>query len=162
MHAARWTTLLVSLLFFSLGSSAQQAAPPERYEVRRIHDPNGIGKFYMGREIAQVMGLEGAGLAPVQKETLPPLPGRVRQGRAPRRGPSAVLDTMTPHAKNELLVVINKSDALFVKEFASFSAGDNDSVCAYSAPRSSRRTALPLSLDWFAAKTTASVRTASG
>ncbi len=35
-------------------------APP-RYETRAEHDPNGIGKFYMGREIAQVMGHQGAG-----------------------------------------------------------------------------------------------------
>ena len=28
----------------------------ERYEYRKEHDPDGIGKFYMGREIAQVMG----------------------------------------------------------------------------------------------------------
>ena len=27
-----------------------------RYEWRSVHDPNGIGKFYMGREIAHVMG----------------------------------------------------------------------------------------------------------
>jgi len=27
-----------------------------RYEWRARHDPNGIGKFYMGREIAHVMG----------------------------------------------------------------------------------------------------------
>ncbi len=27
-----------------------------RYEMRAEHDPNGIGKFYMGREIAHVMG----------------------------------------------------------------------------------------------------------
>lgn len=27
-----------------------------RYEMRQEHDPNGIGKFYMGREIAHVMG----------------------------------------------------------------------------------------------------------
>src|SRR5207249_3693365 len=60
MHATRGTTLLVCLLSFSV-SSAQQAKPPERYEVRREHDPNGIGKFYMGREIAQVMGHLGAG-----------------------------------------------------------------------------------------------------
>jgi SAM-dependent methyltransferase len=32
-----------------------------RYETRKIHDENGIGKFYMGREIAQVMGHEAAG-----------------------------------------------------------------------------------------------------
>jgi protein-L-isoaspartate O-methyltransferase len=33
-------------------------APP--YEFRQQHDPDGIGKFYLGREIAQVMGHEGA------------------------------------------------------------------------------------------------------
>jgi len=31
-----------------------------RYETRAAHDPDGIGKFYMGREIAQVMGHEAA------------------------------------------------------------------------------------------------------
>ncbi|MDB6040530.1 MAG: Methyltransferase type 11 [Verrucomicrobiales bacterium] len=34
--------------------------PADLYETRVIHDPNGIGKFYMGREIAQVMGHQGA------------------------------------------------------------------------------------------------------
>ena len=29
------------------------------YETREVHDPNGTGKFYMGREIAQVMGPGG-------------------------------------------------------------------------------------------------------
>jgi ubiquinone/menaquinone biosynthesis C-methylase UbiE len=33
--------------------------PQARYEVRAIHDPNGTGRFYMGREIAQVMGAGG-------------------------------------------------------------------------------------------------------
>jgi ubiquinone/menaquinone biosynthesis C-methylase UbiE/prenyltransferase beta subunit len=33
---------------------------PPRYEMHRDHDPNGIGKFYLGREIAQVMGHEAA------------------------------------------------------------------------------------------------------
>jgi ubiquinone/menaquinone biosynthesis C-methylase UbiE len=32
--------------------------PP--YETRARHDPDGIGKFYMGREIAHVMGHQGA------------------------------------------------------------------------------------------------------
>ena len=32
----------------------------ERYEFLADHDPNGIGKFYMGREIAHVMGFAGA------------------------------------------------------------------------------------------------------
>ena len=31
-----------------------------RYETRRDHDPDGIGKFYMGREIAHVMGHQAA------------------------------------------------------------------------------------------------------
>jgi SAM-dependent methyltransferase len=30
------------------------------YETRAVHDPNGIGKFYMGREIAHVMGHQAA------------------------------------------------------------------------------------------------------
>src|SRR5262245_60831502 len=30
------------------------------YEYRENHDPNGIGKFYMGREIALVMGHQAA------------------------------------------------------------------------------------------------------
>lgn len=34
-------------------------AEPPRYEVRELHDPNGIGKFYLGREIARVMGHQG-------------------------------------------------------------------------------------------------------
>ncbi|MCI0748638.1 MAG: class I SAM-dependent methyltransferase [Verrucomicrobia subdivision 3 bacterium] len=34
--------------------------PATRYEFRQAHDPNGIGKFYMGREIARVMGHEAA------------------------------------------------------------------------------------------------------
>ena len=29
------------------------------YEFRELHDPNGIGKFYLGREIAHVMGHQG-------------------------------------------------------------------------------------------------------
>jgi ubiquinone/menaquinone biosynthesis C-methylase UbiE len=37
--------------------------PPakERYEFRKDHDPDGIGKFYMGREIAQFMSHLAAG-----------------------------------------------------------------------------------------------------
>jgi len=35
-------------------------AESARYEVRAQHDPDGIGKFYMGREIAHVMGHQAA------------------------------------------------------------------------------------------------------
>ena len=40
--------------------SGQQSAHKQEYETRAIHDPDGTGKFYMGREIAQVMGHQGA------------------------------------------------------------------------------------------------------
>src|SRR5437868_8180169 len=39
----------------------RSAAGTPRYETRKAHDPDGIGKFYMGREIAQVMGHLAAG-----------------------------------------------------------------------------------------------------
>ena len=39
-------------------TNSLQSAP--RYEVRAEHDPNGIGKFYLGREIADVMGHQAA------------------------------------------------------------------------------------------------------
>jgi len=41
-------------------ANATNSAAPSRYEFRTVHDPTGIGKFYMGREIAHVMGHEGA------------------------------------------------------------------------------------------------------
>jgi ubiquinone/menaquinone biosynthesis C-methylase UbiE len=40
-------------------ATASAPAPPD-YTTRAVHDPNGIGKFYMGREIAKVMGYESA------------------------------------------------------------------------------------------------------
>lgn len=40
---------------------AQEAAPQKPpYEKREVHDPNGTGLFYMGREMAQVMGHQAA------------------------------------------------------------------------------------------------------
>ena len=48
--------LFVAVLAFvaALSVFAQQQQP--RYEIRRAEDPNGIGKYYMGRQIAHVMG----------------------------------------------------------------------------------------------------------
>lgn len=54
--------LLVCLTFVARvppGRAEPEPKPADkaaRYEFRRNHDPDGIGKFYMGREIAQVMG----------------------------------------------------------------------------------------------------------
>ena len=48
---------------FAIKLAAQTNPPPQvrpPYEYRQQHDPDGIGKFYLGREIAQVMGHEGA------------------------------------------------------------------------------------------------------
>src|SRR5881394_1041014 len=46
------------------GAAADEGAPSStnsiRYEYRQEHDPNGIGKFYLGREIAHVMGHQAA------------------------------------------------------------------------------------------------------
>jgi ubiquinone/menaquinone biosynthesis C-methylase UbiE len=54
------TLCLSSFLVQGGESSIQQPPGINRYEFREVHDPDGIGKFYMGREIAQVMGHEGA------------------------------------------------------------------------------------------------------
>src|SRR5687768_13851503 len=40
--------------------STLTATNASRYQHRKEHDPNGIGKFYMGREIAHVMGHQAA------------------------------------------------------------------------------------------------------
>lgn len=74
-----WCVLVTSVVALVLSSwatsaMAQEAAaeqpaavaekadgtPKARYERRTRHDPNGIGKFYQGREIAKVMTFHGA------------------------------------------------------------------------------------------------------
>ena len=53
---------MLLLLAASRLSSADDTRPAEaRYEMRAKHDRDGIGKFYLGREIAQVMGHQAAG-----------------------------------------------------------------------------------------------------
>jgi ubiquinone/menaquinone biosynthesis C-methylase UbiE len=52
---------LVISLAAAGGGPAWPAAPPQpRYKFRKAGIPGGIGKFYMGREIAFVMGHQGA------------------------------------------------------------------------------------------------------
>ncbi len=53
-------TTLAAPLVTGQGQPAKKVEP-SRYEFRQLHDPNGTGKFYMGREIAHVMGWQGAG-----------------------------------------------------------------------------------------------------
>jgi ubiquinone/menaquinone biosynthesis C-methylase UbiE len=58
MKALCWLTILASGL---CGWQAEQPGKTQRYDYKKDHDPDGIGKFYMGREIAQVMGHQAAG-----------------------------------------------------------------------------------------------------
>ena len=65
---SRFGLLFAACLFFippgvvGLAQSTNSASSTEasRYEIRREHDPDGIGKFYLGREIAHVMGHQAA------------------------------------------------------------------------------------------------------
>ena len=61
-----WVVVVLAMIVFGLlgpqstySSSPQAASTEPAYEHREVHDPNGTGKFYMGREIAQVMGPGG-------------------------------------------------------------------------------------------------------
>jgi precorrin-6B methylase 2 len=66
MRAFCWLGLLAASI--TALSPCPKAAEPEkttdgqqaRYEYRKQHDPDGIGKFYLGREIAEVMGHQAA------------------------------------------------------------------------------------------------------
>jgi ubiquinone/menaquinone biosynthesis C-methylase UbiE len=53
---------LIAMLPALLRAQDAQTSLPKnpRYETRKDHDPDGTGKFYMGREIAQVMSHFGA------------------------------------------------------------------------------------------------------
>jgi SAM-dependent methyltransferase len=51
---------LASLTFLSTGLAQTNSVVLPQYETRQQHDPDGIGTFYLGREIAHVMGHQGA------------------------------------------------------------------------------------------------------
>jgi protein-L-isoaspartate O-methyltransferase len=59
-HSLFLVALVTANAFSFPQIAAAQSVLPPRYELREKHDPNGIGKFYMGREIAHVMGHQGA------------------------------------------------------------------------------------------------------
>jgi SAM-dependent methyltransferase len=50
--------LLIGCSYLPLPSAINNTTV--EYQYRTVHNPDGIGKFYMGREIAQVMGHQGA------------------------------------------------------------------------------------------------------
>src|SRR5436305_7953366 len=47
-----WSFVGIWILGFGVLLNAQTTNVAPIYETRTVHDPNGIGKFYMGREIA--------------------------------------------------------------------------------------------------------------
>jgi ubiquinone/menaquinone biosynthesis C-methylase UbiE len=61
VHRKRLTfgVFIAACIMAGAPHSYSQASQTPRYETRANHDPNGTGKFYMGREIAQVMGPGG-------------------------------------------------------------------------------------------------------
>lgn len=69
----------------AVGAHADQAAPPA-YEFRQEHDPNGIGKFYLGREIAAVMGHQGADWLERPEREVEEMPGLLVEALKLRRG----------------------------------------------------------------------------
>jgi len=65
MRQRNWRPVVL-IIWWSIAVMAHAAEPDAgkpvssaRYKFRRNHDPNGIGKFYFDREIAQVMGHQG-------------------------------------------------------------------------------------------------------
>src|SRR5205085_9276883 len=71
--------LLVAAPLAGHGQPVKPSQPNDlgHYEFRQQHDPDGIGKFFMGREIAHVMGHQAADWlerAERQQEERPALP----------------------------------------------------------------------------------------
>ncbi len=53
--------IVLAVSFVSAQEPPAKKKEASRYEFRQRRDPNGTGKYYMGREIAFVMGWQGAG-----------------------------------------------------------------------------------------------------
>jgi precorrin-6B methylase 2 len=90
-------------------------SPQPRYEVRANHDANGTGKFYMGREIAQVMG--PGGLAWLD-----------RPEREDEERPELVIDAMGLHG-GEVVADLGAGSGYFTFRLAA-KVGKNGKVLA--------------------------------
>lgn len=86
-------------------SSPQTISTQPQYETRAIHDPDGTGKFYMGREIAQVMGPGG-------------IPWLDRPQREDEEKPELVLDALNLHG-GETAVDLGAGSGYFTFRIAS-------------------------------------------
>ena len=84
--------------------AAQDQVRPALYETRGVHDPNGTGKFYMGREIAQVMGPGG-------------IPWLDRPQRESEEKPVEVIKAMQLHG-NEVIADLGAGSGYFTFRLA--------------------------------------------
>jgi len=112
------SALVTLLLLFTAGwtvrpswtKPAAQATPQiavstsHLYETRTVHDPNGTGKFYMGREIAQVMGPGG-------------IPWLDRPERDSEEKPAEVIKAMKLHG-NEVIADLGAGSGYFTFRLA--------------------------------------------
>src|SRR6266496_3779027 len=61
LSAALGVSLIGGVSFVFCAEKISSSQPTTGgYEIRQEHSPDGIGKFYMGREIAHVMGHQAA------------------------------------------------------------------------------------------------------
>jgi SAM-dependent methyltransferase len=74
-----YARFVFAFVLFAAYAVAAELSP--HYEIHRVHDPDGTGKFYMGREIAQVMGPGG-------------MPWLERPEREEEERPTLVLDSL--------------------------------------------------------------------
>jgi precorrin-6B methylase 2 len=104
-YAVAGTHLLFSQADHSVSQSkvvGLQSAP--LYETRHKHDPDGTGKFYMGREIAQVMGPGG-------------IEWLERSQRETEERPAQVLDALQLHP-GEVVVDLGAGSGYFTFRMA--------------------------------------------
>ena len=91
--------------YTSLARPAQAGrAPQPLYETRAVHDPDGTGKFYMGREIAQVMGPRG-------------IPWLDRPQRESEEHPEVVIDALELH-EGEVVADLGAGSGFFTFRMA--------------------------------------------
>ncbi|MGF1992409.1 MAG: class I SAM-dependent methyltransferase [Nostoc sp. ZfuVER08] len=77
LHFIVTLVLVLSCLLLNPTLIAQAASSPTVYEEHIIHSPDGIGKYYMGREIAKVMGYTGAGWLERPKREVEEQPSKI-------------------------------------------------------------------------------------
>jgi ubiquinone/menaquinone biosynthesis C-methylase UbiE len=86
LRLALWGLVLFGSALTGRADEPKKKTQPQRYEYRAEHDPDGIGKFYMAREIAQVMGHQGAGWLERPERVQEEQPDRLHKILKPKAG----------------------------------------------------------------------------